>query len=134
MHIFLRSCYFSSSGEFERLHETRCVIWYHLYNWEKCGKHPWKSLTFSKVSSYKACNFTRSSTPPWVIFTVFLNCTHGTKSRNASHIYKKVFLSKTGEASKKSEVSTCMQSTQSTNSNFTKFRKMLWKKLAMDPF
>ena len=27
----------------------RCAIWYHLYNLKKREKHPWRSLTFSKV-------------------------------------------------------------------------------------
>ena len=35
----------------------------------------------------EACNFTESNTPPWVFllqrFSRFLNCTNGTKSRNA---------------------------------------------------
>ena len=32
-----------------------------------------------------ASNFTKSNTPPWV-FSPFVNCTSGTKSRNASHL------------------------------------------------
>ena len=36
-----------------------------------------------------ACNFTTSNTPPWC-FSPFLNCTNGTKSSNASHIYNKI--------------------------------------------
>ena len=30
----------------------RCTIWYHLYNFK----------------NVKACNFTKSNTPPWVFF------------------------------------------------------------------
>ena len=41
-----------------------CAIWYYLYN--------------LKSVKPKACNFTKSNTPPWVFFT-FLNCTNGTK-------------------------------------------------------
>ena len=54
---------------------------------KKREKHPWRSVNFSKVAGLKlkACNFTKSDTPPWVFFT-FLNCAHGTKSRNAPHI------------------------------------------------
>ena len=33
----------------------------------------------------KACNFNKSTAPPWVFFT-FFNCAHGTKSRNAPHL------------------------------------------------
>ena len=29
----------------------------------------------------------KSNTPPWVFFSRFLNCTNGTKSSKASHIY-----------------------------------------------
>ena len=29
-------------------------------------KHPWRSVTLSKVA---ACNFTKSNTLPWVLFT-----------------------------------------------------------------
>ena len=49
------------------------TIWYHLCN---CEKHPWRSVTFSKVAGF----FTKSNTPPWVLF-MFLNCTNGTESR-----------------------------------------------------
>ena len=36
----------------------------------------------------KACNVTKSNTPPWVFFSrFFLNCTNGTKSRKTSYIY-----------------------------------------------
>ena len=65
----------------------------------------WRSVNFRKVAGFShegvlllvklqvlACNFTKSSTPPWVFFN-FLNCANGTKSRNASHIrfQKEVF-------------------------------------------
>ena len=33
----------------------------------------------------KACNFTKSNTPPWVLFT-FFKCTNATKSRKAPHV------------------------------------------------
>ena len=33
-----------------------------------------------------ACNFTESNTPSWVFF-MFLDCTNGTKSRIASHMF-----------------------------------------------
>ena len=54
---------------------------------KKPEKHPWKSDTFSKDTSSKvalACNFTKSITPPRVLF-MFLNCRIGTKSRRTSH-------------------------------------------------
>ena len=30
----------------------RCAIWYHLYNFKKREKHPWTSVTFSKVGGF----------------------------------------------------------------------------------
>ena len=44
---------------------------------KKREKHPWRSVTFSKVGG--------KSTPPWV-FSRFLNCTNDIKSHNASHV------------------------------------------------
>ena len=35
---------------------------------KKREKHPWKSITFSKVAE---SNFTESNTPPWVFFMFF---------------------------------------------------------------
>ena len=46
---------------------------------KKREKHPLRSATLQA----EACNFTKSNTFPWV-FLRFLNCTNGTKSRNAS--------------------------------------------------
>ena len=39
------------------------VIWYHLYNFKKWEKHPWRSCTF------RACNFSKGNTPPRMFFT-----------------------------------------------------------------
>ena len=38
-----------------------------LKQYKKCGKHPWRSVTFSKVEGFSL----KSITPPWVIFTFF---------------------------------------------------------------
>ena len=46
---------------------VRCAIWYHLYNLKK-------PATLLKLTLLHGC------------FSRFLNCTNGTKSRNASHI------------------------------------------------
>ena len=40
---------------------------------KKREKHSWRSVIFSKI--VKACNVTKSKTPPWVFFSRFLNCT-----------------------------------------------------------
>ena len=53
---------------------------------KKCEKHSWGSVTFSSVAGF-SLNFTKSSTPLW-LFSCFLNCINGTKSRKASHITK----------------------------------------------
>ena len=54
-----------------------CAIWYHLYNLKNVKKHPGSVLllaTFVKVTLLHGC------------FSRFLDCTNGTKSRNAPHI------------------------------------------------
>ena len=40
--------------------------------YKKRQKHPWRDVTFSKVAG---------------CFSPFLNCTNGTKSRKAPHVY-----------------------------------------------
>ena len=51
---------------------------------KKREKHPWRNVTFSKVllkeTLFHGC------------FSRFLNCTNGTKSRKASHIYSGISL------------------------------------------
>ena len=48
---------------------------------KKREKHPWRSVTCSKVAGF----FTKSNTPPWVFFT-FLKFLNGTKLRKVSHV------------------------------------------------
>ena len=63
-----------------------CTILHHLVQFKKCEKHPWNSVTSSKVAGFgvsffqpaalskrdfKACNFTKSNTPIWAFFTFF---------------------------------------------------------------
>ena len=49
---------------------------------KKREKHPWRSVVFSKVAVFsRGC------------FSCFLNCAHGTKSRNAPHMYLQFRLS-----------------------------------------
>ena len=38
---------------FSTLYEMLCAIWSKLYNFKKRQKHPWKSVTFSKVVGYR---------------------------------------------------------------------------------
>ena len=52
----------------------RYVIWYYLFN-----------LKNVKNAHAGASKFTKSNTPPWV-FSRFLNCTNGTKSRKTLQI------------------------------------------------
>ena len=73
-----RSPIFSKVKKFRpaklKLSEQLLLIWDSLSDlilfvqFEKCDKHPWRSVTFSKV---EACNFTKSNTPLWVFFTLF---------------------------------------------------------------
>ena len=49
-----------------------CAIWYHSCNFKQCEKHPWRSVTFSKVAG--DCNTPKCNTPPWVFFTFFKLC------------------------------------------------------------
>ena len=51
---------------------------------KKREKHPWRSVTFRKVAGF-GLKLTKSNTPAWV-FSHFLNCANGTKSRNASQM------------------------------------------------
>ena len=62
-----------------------CAIWHHLYNFKNVKNTHGAVLCLVKLQA-KTCNFTKSYTLPWV-FVTFLNCTNGTKSRKASHIY-----------------------------------------------
>ena len=42
------------------------AMFYHLYNFKKHEKQPWRSVTFSNVAGV-----TKSSIPPWVLFMFF---------------------------------------------------------------
>ena len=61
----------------------RCAIWYHLYYLRDVKNTHGGVLLLVNLKA-EACNFTKSNTPPWVVFTFFLNCTNGTKSPNAT--------------------------------------------------
>ena len=58
-----------------------CAIWY-LYKLKNVKN------TDGGVILASACNFNKSNTLPWV-FSRFLHCTNGTKSRKASHMIQK---------------------------------------------
>ena len=51
---------------------------------KKCEKHPKRSLTFSKVASYKSANLLKV-TLLHGRFSRFLNCTNDTKSQKTLH-------------------------------------------------
>ena len=59
----------------------------HLHNLKKREKHPWDSVTFSK----KPANLLNVKLLHGC-FSSFLNCTNGTKSRNASHKHCSVYI------------------------------------------
>ena len=48
----------------------RCAIWYHLSNLKNVKITHGRVLILVKLQA-KACNFTKSKTPPWVFFTFF---------------------------------------------------------------
>ena len=49
------------------------VIWCHLYNSKKVKSNPWRSVTLVNFQAL-AFNFTKSNTPPWVLFTFVKLC------------------------------------------------------------
>ena len=53
-------------------------------HFKKCEKHSWRSVTFSKVAGF---SLQPKVTRLLGCFPRFLNCTNGTKSRKAPHIY-----------------------------------------------
>ena len=57
-----------------------CAIWYRLYNSKNVKD------THGGVSPLSEFNLTKSSTPPWLLFSYFLNCRNGTKSCKAPQI------------------------------------------------
>ena len=63
----------------------RCSIWYHLHNIENVKNAHGGVLLLVELQA-EGCNFTKSSTPPGVIFT-WANCT---KSRQVSHYTLKI--------------------------------------------
>ena len=57
----------SNSGQLNVVH---CAIWYHLYNSKNVKNTHGGVLLLVKLQTI-AYNFTKSNTPPWVIFTFF---------------------------------------------------------------
>ena len=58
----------SSTGDLPNV--MRCAIWYHLYNLNDVKSTHGGVLLLVKSQS-KACNFTKSKTPPLVFYTFF---------------------------------------------------------------
>ena len=61
------------------------AIWYHLYNYKNVKNTHGGVLLLVKLQA-SVSSFTKSNTPPRV-FSRFLNCTNGTKSRKVSQIF-----------------------------------------------
>ena len=61
-----------------------CYVLRDLVPFAQYKKREKKPMEECQVQA-EACNFTKINTPPWMFFT-FLNCTNGTKSRNAPYI------------------------------------------------
>ena len=51
-------------------YEKLCVIWYYLYNLKNVKNTHGGVLLLVKLQT-KTCNFTKSSTAPWVFLTFF---------------------------------------------------------------
>ena len=62
--------------------QTLRAVWYHLHNLKNV-ENTNGGLKLLVKSQAEACYFTGSITPSWV-FSMFLYCTSGTKSRKAS--------------------------------------------------
>ena len=60
-----------------------CALWYHLYNLKNMKNTHGGVLLLVKLQAL-ACNFLKVTLHG--CFLHFLNCTNGTKLRNASHI------------------------------------------------
>ena len=85
--------------EIKNLHETLtsleiiltvlwCVTWAGtIYTILKTWKNPWRSVTFSNIAGFYPATLLKV-TLLHGCFSRFLNCTNGTKSRNASHVFK----------------------------------------------
>ena len=60
---------------------------------KKCGKHPWRSVNFSRVAGFKPATLPKL-TLLHGFFSRFLNCKNGTKSRNAPQmvIFKRLHI------------------------------------------
>ena len=65
------------------LFEMRCAICHHLHNLKNVKNTHGGVLILVKLQA-STCNFIKINTPPWV-FSRFLSCTNGNKSRNAPH-------------------------------------------------
>ena len=67
------------------LYVIRCAIWDHLYNLKNVKSTHGGVLILVKVAGLKPPTLLKLTLLPGC-FSRFLNCTNGTKSRNASHI------------------------------------------------
>ena len=65
-----RHCNRTSNGHTKKwYHENSDPIWYHLHNIENIKNTHGGVLLLVELQA-KGCNFTKSNTPPWVIFTL----------------------------------------------------------------
>ena len=54
----------------EQICEIRCAVWYHLFNFKNVKNTHGRVLHLLKLQA-NSCNFNKSNTPPWVLFTFF---------------------------------------------------------------
>ena len=62
-----------------------CAICYHFVQFKKREKHPWRSVSFSKVAGFWPAALLKVKLLLGC-FSRFLNCTNGNKSRKLSHL------------------------------------------------
>ena len=62
-----------------------CAVWYHLHDLKNVKNIHGGVLFLVKLQA-NACNFTNSSTPPWVFFSRFLNRKNNTKLSQALYM------------------------------------------------
>ena len=66
---------------FDTLHELVSFIQF------KNVKNTHRRVLFLRKLQASDYNFTKTITPPWVLFHVSKNCANGTKSRKPSHMF-----------------------------------------------
>ena len=76
--IWQKRKYLGERGAQTHTYVMLCAIWYHLCNSKKMKNTRGRVLLLVELQA-ETCNFTKSSTPPWVFLMFFFNFANGTK-------------------------------------------------------